>query len=154
MAIIPEFKSLQDDIMAKQGQISHAELPAKFLEPAQPCKNGATTGGTTPGSNPTGTDTPGAGTPAPSPGNRKIPKSEQMVKLHLLSKEKLSGLLKDTDKKVSVTMSVGLPQSTFSHQANAPQLPFLDGALSFNADASTSHLLTPKLIISSNNLHR
>ena len=149
MAVIPEFKSLQDDIMAKRGQISHAELPVKFLEPAQPCKEGVTTGGTTTGSHPTGTDAPAAGTPAPSPGNRKHPKREQTVKIH--------PLVKKNYKKVSVSMLCTACGTSLKHTpppGKCATAAISDHAPSFYADTSTSHPLTPKLNISSNNLHQ
>ena len=84
--ILPEFKLLQDDITAKRGNISHAELPAKFLElPSKPKPSGT-------GETSAGTDTGGVSIP-PSPS--KAPRVERTVALHPLIRDKLGGLLKN-----------------------------------------------------------
>ena len=84
--ILPEFKLLQDDITAKRGNISHAELPAKFLETPQKPKGPSTDdNGTTSGQ--------GGGTLPPSP--TKTPRVEHTVTLHPLIRDKLGGLLKN-----------------------------------------------------------
>ena len=84
--ILPEFKLLQDDITAKRGNISHAELPAKFLEPpTKPKGSSAEEKGTT-------TDTGGGSIP-PSP--TKTQRVECTVALHPLIWDKLGGLLKN-----------------------------------------------------------
>ena len=85
-SILPEFKLLQDDITAKRGNISHAELPAKFLEPPTKPKTGST------GETSTTTDTGGGSIP-PSP--NKSQQVECTVTLHPLIRDKLGGLLKN-----------------------------------------------------------
>ena len=84
--ILLEFKLLQDDITAKWGNISHAKLPTKFLNPLAAKKDSSSE------AKDTSPDTSG-GSILPSP--NKVQKVEHTFMLHPLIRDKLGGLLKN-----------------------------------------------------------